>query len=215
MRSALKAVVPENLWQMLKRPYWAAQYWRYRTFGQPYRPAETTKAHARREREGFFDSYCRGKGLDVGYGGDPVVPGVDGWDMENGDATYLKGVADNSYDFVYASHMIEHMADPQVALQNWWRVLKPGGHLLLYLPHRDLYEKRKELPSKWNFDHKHFFLIDRDEPPSTIGIVPLLGRSISGYDLVYIKECKEGWTIPDPDKHSVGEYSIEAVVRKH
>ena len=39
---------------------------------------ETHKARARRAREGFFERYCRGHGLDVGYGGDPVVPGVVG-----------------------------------------------------------------------------------------------------------------------------------------
>ena len=50
------------------------------------RVGETAKAHARREREGFFDKYCKGEGLDIGYGGDPVVPDCSGQDFRNGDA---------------------------------------------------------------------------------------------------------------------------------
>ncbi len=55
------------------------------------------------------------------------------------------------------------MIDPKVALKNWWRVLKPGGYLIIYLPHRDLYEKKKNLPSRFNTNHTHFFLIDEED----------------------------------------------------
>src|SRR3569833_417437 len=40
-------------------------------------------------------------------------------------------------DFVLSSHMLEHSANPLKALREWLRVLKPGGTLLLVLPHRD------------------------------------------------------------------------------
>ncbi len=175
---------------------------------------ETHKAHERREREGFFDQYCRGKGLDIGYGGDPVVEGVTGWDFEHGDAQYVRGLEDESFDFVYSSHLLEHLPDCELALRNWWRVLKPGGYLILLLPHRDLYEKKTRLPSRFNDDHKHFFLPDQGDPPDTLGVVPLLDRVLPDSKLIYCKACDEGFIDPGPALPSEGEFSIEAVVRK-
>ncbi len=44
---------------------------------------------------------------------------------------------DGAYDAVLASHVIEHTADPLRALREWQRVLRPGGAVLLVVPHRD------------------------------------------------------------------------------
>jgi SAM-dependent methyltransferase len=134
--------------------------------------------------------------------------------MGDGDAQYLPGVADHSYDYAYSSHTLEHMSDPAIALKNWWRIVKPGGFLILYVPHRDLYEKKATLPSRFNPDHRHFFLADRYEAPDTIGLLPLIQSALVGADIVYVDTCSEGHTITDPDIHSDGEYSIEAVIRK-
>ena len=38
---------------------------------------------------------------------------------------------ENSFDFVYARFLFQHLSDPAVALQNIFRVLKPGGKLCL------------------------------------------------------------------------------------
>jgi SAM-dependent methyltransferase len=190
------------------------QFFVFRTFGRPRKDLESTKARERREREGFFAKYCNGSGLDIGYGGDLLVPNCKGWDVEHGDAQLVAGVLDHSYDFVYSSHTLEHMVDPVVSLLNWWRVVKPGGLLILYIPHRDLYEKRRILPSRWNLDHKHFFLLDRDDPPHTKGILGLIDQALTGHQVLYAKECSEGHTIIDSEIHSDGEYSIEVVVRK-
>ena len=214
MRQLVKSLLPAALVPAARRAYRASVAARYRMFGHPPMTAECSKARPRREQEGFFRLYCQGQGLDVGFGGDLITPTATGYDFEHGDAQYLEGLADASFDFVHASHVIEHMVDPAVALHNWWRVVKPGGHLLLYLPHRDLYEKKTTLPSRWNADHKHFFLVDRDELPVTIGVRPLLERSLPGGEIVYVRECRAGHTVTDPLVHSDGEYSIEAVVRK-
>lgn len=42
--------------------------------------------------------------------------------------------ADAAYDFVVSSHCLEHLANPLAALAEWWRVTRPGGHLLLIVP---------------------------------------------------------------------------------
>lgn len=210
-RRQIKALIPYR-WLIFGRKLQALKH--LIRGGRPTRPAETTKARARREREGFFASYCRGRGLDVGYGGDPVTTNCRGWDVEDGDAQYLQGVPAESLDFVYSSHTLEHLEDPALALANWWSAVKPGGHLILYIPHRDLYEKKNTLPSRFNPDHRHFFLPDRDEAPDTIGIVPLIERTLAGLELVYAKVCSEGYFSRGPRVPSEGEYSIEVVLRK-
>lgn len=53
------------------------------------------------------------------------------------EATELLGIADQAYDFVCSSHVLEHVANPLRALCEWKRVLRPGGALVLVLPHKD------------------------------------------------------------------------------
>ncbi|MCP4584279.1 MAG: methyltransferase domain-containing protein [candidate division Zixibacteria bacterium] len=203
----IQKITPEAIWAIIVKI-------KLKLFGWCEKHIETTKAKPRRLKEGFFDKYCRGKGLDIGHGGDFIVQGCEGWDFDKGDAQYLNGIPDNEFDFVHSSHTLEHMVDSQVALRNWWRVVKPGGYLILYLPHRDLYEKKKTLPSRWNPDHKRFFLPDKDEAPDTEGLLPLIESSLTDFKIEYMKTCDAGPVITDPEIHSDGEYSIEAVIKK-
>jgi SAM-dependent methyltransferase len=53
------------------------------------------------------------------------------------EATDLSAIADESYDFVISSHMLEHCANPIAALKEWRRVVRTDGALLLVVPHRD------------------------------------------------------------------------------
>lgn len=62
---------------------------------------------------------------------------------------------DQATDCVFSSHLLEHIEDYRAALKEWWRLVKVGGHLVLYLPHRDLYP-RIGTPGS-NPDHKHDF----------------------------------------------------------
>lgn len=177
---------------------------------------ETGKAKPRREREGFFEKYCNGRGLDIGCGKDPVVDGCYGWDLENGDAQYLENVENESFDFVYSSHCIEHMDDVQIAIRNWFRVVKKGGFLIIYGPQRDLYEKQRSLPSRFNPHHKHMFLVGKAEKPDTLDIVDELRQALVGqeYMIEYVRTCHDGYKANEPGKHAEGEYSFELVVRK-
>ena len=50
------------------------------------------------------------------------------------EASDLSMVPNGAYDFVLASHVLEHIANPLRAMQEWKRVLIPGGTLLVVLP---------------------------------------------------------------------------------
>jgi SAM-dependent methyltransferase len=53
------------------------------------------------------------------------------------DGAHLDGLADDTYDVVCSSHVIEHLADPLGGLEAWRRVAKPGGHLVMVAPHHE------------------------------------------------------------------------------
>lgn len=54
-----------------------------------------------------------------------------------GEAGHLSDIDADVYDAVLASHVLEHLANPLGALAEWQRVVRPEGHVLLVLPHRD------------------------------------------------------------------------------
>lgn len=67
------------------------------------------------------------------------------------DATSLREISAESYDFVLASHVLEHVANPLRALAEWKRVLRPGGALLVIVPdHRTTFDCRRRPTS---FEH--------------------------------------------------------------
>jgi predicted SAM-dependent methyltransferase len=153
--------------------------------------------------------------LDIGCGNDPLtVKLFREWDLPDGDATLLTGLADASFQTVYASHILEHIRYVDLALRHWWRVLRPGGRLIVIVPHRDLYEKRLRLPSIWNPDHKHFWLPETTDPPDTLNFRDTLRSALPDAVWEEFVVRNDDWVSNGPEEHSSGEYSIEAVLRK-
>jgi SAM-dependent methyltransferase len=62
------------------------------------------------------------------------------------EASNISAIPDASYDFVLASHVLEHIANPLRALDEWKRILVPGGVMIVIVP-----DKRS------TFDHKRPF----------------------------------------------------------
>lgn len=115
--------------------------------------------------------YLAGGGFDIGCGAEKVWPhllgldsGVDSQlfgipvkpDVVVSDAADLSLFADGAAANVFSSHLLEHLANWQMALAEWWRVLRVGGHLVLYLPHANLYPRIGQPGA--NPDHKQDFL---------------------------------------------------------
>lgn len=130
---------------------------------------ETSKSMNRRFCDyRYFIRYFKGQGIDIGAGNDglsnymefmPLVKSIYDWDVGDGDAQYLDGVEDNSFDFIHSSHCLEHLHDPVIAIGNWLRVLKLGGYMVVTIPDMDLYEQGI-WPSNKNSDHKHMFTLN-------------------------------------------------------
>ena len=62
--------------------------------------------------------------------------------------------ADAAFDFIFASHVIEHFADPIHALKEWVRVARK--YVVLVIPHRDrTFDRGRELTTTAELLHRH------------------------------------------------------------
>jgi len=93
-------------------------------------------------------AFCVRRGLEIGPGDTPQCdPSRTEFLDKHGDRYNcphkidMVGDADRiprpdcDYDFVFSSHCLEHMPDTIRTLEEWKRVLKHGGFLVLILPH--------------------------------------------------------------------------------
>lgn len=97
------------------------------------------------------------------------------------DAEDLSLFASQSCDAIFSAHLLEHIEDFRGALKEWWRVIRPGGYLALYLPHADFYPNIGQPGA--NPDHRHDF-----RPADIIEAM----RGIGAWDLVENQERNEG-----------------------
>lgn len=176
------------------------------------RGPETKKNHEERITKGFYRKYMQGKGLDIGAGQtyapvlesaigvDKNYPGYNGRDLP---------FEDESQDYIYSSHTLEHIPDYTHALREWMRVLKPGGHLVISVPHMYLYEKKQYVPSRFNQDHRRFYTpsrlmreIEESLEPNTYRV-----RHLIDNDRDFDYSIRDHW-------HSQGCFEIECVLQK-
>lgn len=109
----------------------------------------------------FEHAYLSGRVIDVGCGPDLVVPHAEPFDLEHGDAGRISTFREPlAYDAVHSSHCLEHMEDVPTALAEWWKLVRPGGYLVVVVPEEDLYEQGI-WPSLFNDDHKATFRLRR------------------------------------------------------
>jgi len=131
--------------------------------------------------------YTRGTVLDLGAGSTRLyqhwitVDNATGCNSDlkpaiNADCAHLtETVNAGSVDAVFSSHLLQHLLDYCAALKDWWTCLKPGGYLVLYLPHKDLYQSDL-------YQHQ-FYPVD---------IIEAMASFAEGFDLVVNETRDEG-----------------------
>lgn len=127
-------------------------------------PSETSKVRQ------LVLPYCVGHGCDVGFGGDKIRKDSVGIDFANPYAHTGKDpvdiacdvindpipVPDNTFDYVYTSHLIEDFEDTTKGLVEFIRILKDGGNLILVFPDQQKYEAHcRKTGQPLNTYHKH------------------------------------------------------------
>jgi SAM-dependent methyltransferase len=143
---------------------------------------ETTKT--RRLWRDLERAILAGKGIDIGCGPDPITSDAYGFDKGNGDANEITKYVHEEFDYVFSSHCLEHMRDPHKAIQEWWKLVRLGGHLFFIVPDEDLYEQGV-FPSRFNTDHKATFTISKAKSWSPVSVNVLdLVQLLPGAQLV-------------------------------
>ncbi len=95
----------------------------------------------------MIQTYCEGQGLEIGPGSNPYCP-IDrttfvdkfeqydlGMKVQKIEDAWNLPFPDNHFDFVMASHVLEHCPDTIRTLLEWGRVVRPGGKIVVVLPH--------------------------------------------------------------------------------
>ncbi|MGH7605411.1 MAG: methyltransferase domain-containing protein [Gemmatimonadaceae bacterium] len=157
--------------------------------------------------------YMHGRILDLGCGVQKVFPiaiGIDNRidaklfgievkpDIAVDSCERMPWLADDAADATFSSHLLEHIADYQAALKEWWRVTKTDGHLILYLPNNEDAVESGGYPKMGehgaNPDHKWDVSYER--------VVEAM-KSVGSWDLVEFEKRNQGQ-----------EYSLLFVFRK-
>jgi SAM-dependent methyltransferase len=144
--------------------------------------------------EEFKRRYLSGRVIDIGSGGDLVVPHAVPFDLPQGDAQRILDYFEpESFDCAHSSHCLEHMKDVKIALCNWWGLVKPGGYLIIVVPDEDLYEQGI-WPSVFNPDHKATFNLRKLRSWSPVSYdIEALVKALPGAEIVEARLQDEGY----------------------
>lgn len=97
--------------------------------------------------------YCKGKGVDIGAS-EWSLDGAKPIEDNKEENAYNILEKDDSLDYVFSSHLLEHLSEPHKAIDVWRKKLKSGGILFLYLPHPSchMWKKNNLKYHIWNPD---------------------------------------------------------------
>lgn len=180
----------------------AQRYWKRYTPNMWRWPSETSKCRPR------LAPYCTGYGVDLGFGGDPIVPHAIRVDLPQpytqvgahsvqlgGGAENLYWFRDNVLDFVFSSHLLEDYDDTEAVLREWLRVLKPGGRLIIYCPDEQRFRAHCAATGQpYNPHHKHadFSLAYVKNALDRVGAVQILHENPNVDSYSWELVCQKG-----------------------
>lgn len=122
--------------------------------------------NAKRAKQRLLDEFSGQNILDVGCGQNKT-PGTVGIDRRHTDAIdpsrqcdidhdltqFPWPIEDKSYDLVICQHCIEHLPDTVKTMEEFNRILKPGGKVFLETPHYTWFEAYR------HYEHIHMFSV--------------------------------------------------------
>lgn len=143
---------------------------------------------------------CQGKGIDVGCGNRKTHPDAIGVDLLPGGTTGQHGCMNgkisqadivasgddlsmfknDELDYVVQRHNLEHYEDPVRAIQEWKRVIKPGGIIGMVVPDDEDCDTMQLDPT-----HKHAFT------PSSLN---RLLEQIGGFEVIHLEKLLANWS---------------------
>jgi hypothetical protein len=120
------------------------------------------------------------------------IGGRDDWPQ-----AHLLAVQDNSYDYVSADNVLQHVEQPDEALANWVRVLKPGGLLALVAP-----DGQSTREDAWRLS-----LQEPDQPKGCLNLLELLQVVCHLVEIERVERFSHGGPI-------TGRRHVEVLLRK-
>ncbi len=184
----------------------------------------TQRTYDEKIASGFWAQYVTGpRVLDIGCKGNdasgvpldedaglPIIEGGIGVDLDypGYDGSTLPFPSE-SQDAVYSSHSLEHIPNHIKAIQEWHRVVKTGGHIIVVVPHAHLYERRHRPPSRWNLGHMRMYTAASLLAEFQAALAP------NSFRVRHLLEDDRGYRYEDPpDRHASGGFEIEMMVEK-
>ena len=110
----------------------------YYKYEEKLYPEYLTQGNAKMFIEDVTKKYCTGKGIDIGASQWPLEGAISIENEKHQNAYKLDNFEDDTLDFVFSSHCLEHLERWQIALSLWIRKIRYGGILFLYLPHQSM-----------------------------------------------------------------------------
>lgn len=150
-------------------------------------------------------------GIDIGFGGDliredfvscdlPVPYGdYEGYKIDIPcDVSQGIPVKDNTFDVVYSSHLIEDFENTEEILEEFIRILKDQGTLILVFPDQKKYEEDCKLHGTVpNAAHKikdmgltyiHNKLLNLEENGAIDSFIPIMEKEVKPYNCIIISK---------------------------
>lgn len=109
----------------------------------------------------IYLDFCKTSELKKAYANDPRVHSIRQVQLTWKGNTY-PFIDDNAFDFVVNSHVLEHVPNPGRQIEEWLRIIRPGGVLYMIVPDkRHCFDRRRAITPTNVLIDKYVSNVDR------------------------------------------------------
>ena len=119
------------------------------------------------------------------------------------------GMAPEGQAVVFAGYRLQDIADYRLALRTWFEAVRPGGVLVIVVPHAFLYERQNALPSRWNPEQRRLY--------TPASLMDEIEESLSpnSYRVRHLGDADSGYDYGAPDTaFPVGRHDVQLVLER-